>query len=120
VAQTRKKRQTKHRGNAAGVVEARGRTGRPPTPEERKRQARDSARATRLARPPSWKISFRNSGIMAAFIYVFLLLTDRPKHGSGAPEAIIVALVAFVGYVPLSYYIERFTWRRRMRSAAAK
>ena len=28
MAQTRKRRQTKHRGNAAGMVESRGRTGR--------------------------------------------------------------------------------------------
>ena len=36
MAQTRKRRQTKHRGNAAGMVEARGRTGRKPTDAERK------------------------------------------------------------------------------------
>jgi hypothetical protein len=35
MAQTRRKRQTKHRGNAAGVVESRGRTGRKPTPGEK-------------------------------------------------------------------------------------
>jgi hypothetical protein len=28
MAQTKKKRSTKHRGNAAGIVETRGRTGR--------------------------------------------------------------------------------------------
>ena len=40
MAQTKRKRRTKHRGNAAGTIEARGRTGRPPTPEERKKQER--------------------------------------------------------------------------------
>ena len=29
MAQTKKKRNSKHRGNAAGIVETRGRTGRP-------------------------------------------------------------------------------------------
>ena len=33
MAQTKRKRRTKHRGNAAGQVETRGRTGRPPSPD---------------------------------------------------------------------------------------
>ena len=36
MAQTKRKRRTKHRGNAAGSVEARGRTGRKPTDQERR------------------------------------------------------------------------------------
>ena len=35
MAQTKRKRRTKHRGNAAGMVETRGRTGRKPGPAER-------------------------------------------------------------------------------------
>jgi hypothetical protein len=31
MAQTKRKRRTKHRGNAAGTIESRGRTGRKPT-----------------------------------------------------------------------------------------
>ena len=45
MAQTRRKRQTKHRGNAAGVVESRGRTGRKPTAAEKSGKAGDAARA---------------------------------------------------------------------------
>ena len=40
MAQTKRKRRTKHRGTAAGTIEARGRTGRPPTADERKKQSR--------------------------------------------------------------------------------
>ena len=50
MAQTKRKRRTKHRGNAAGSIEARGRTGRKPTPEEMKKDAR----ARRQAKPPTW------------------------------------------------------------------
>ena len=39
MAQTKRKRRTKHRGNAAGSIEARGRTGRKPTAEESKQSA---------------------------------------------------------------------------------
>ena len=38
MAQTKRKRRTKHRGTAAGTIQTRGRTGRPPTAEERKKQ----------------------------------------------------------------------------------
>ena len=45
MAQT--KRKTKHRGNAAGVVESRGRTGRKPTAEEKKRNRKTSTTSSR-------------------------------------------------------------------------
>ena len=47
MAQTKRKRQTKHRGNAAGVVESRGRTGRKPTADEKSGKATESAKARR-------------------------------------------------------------------------
>ncbi len=50
MAQTkRKKRTTKHRGNAAGSIEARGRTGRKPTAEEQKKAGRQTARDKRIS-----------------------------------------------------------------------
>ena len=36
MAQTKRKRRSKHRGTAAGTIEARGRTGRKPNAEEQK------------------------------------------------------------------------------------
>ena len=55
MAQTKRKRRTKHRGTAAGTIQTRGRTGRPPTAEERKKQDRSEARERRLNTPPTWK-----------------------------------------------------------------
>ena len=57
MAQTKRKRRTKHRGNAAGVVESRGRTGRRPTAEERK-ATRQSSLEDRRNRVPTWKGAF--------------------------------------------------------------
>ena len=37
MAQTKRKRRSKHRGTAAGTIEARGRTGRKPTANEQKK-----------------------------------------------------------------------------------
>ena len=54
MAQTKRKRRTKHRGNAAGSIEARGRTGRKPTEEERRKLSASDARQERreLRAPP--------------------------------------------------------------------
>ena len=48
MAPTKKKRSTKHRGNAVGMVESRGRTGRKPAPGERKLTAKEEARQRAL------------------------------------------------------------------------
>jgi hypothetical protein len=113
VAQTKKKRQTKHRGNAAGMVEVRGRTGRPPSAEQKKLEAKALAREKRLSRPPSWKISTRNSAVMAAIIFLFLSFTKKNELVGD----LVVALLAFAVYVPGGYYMEHFMWKRRMKGS---
>ena len=50
MAPTKRKRRSKHRGNAAGTIEARGRTGRKPSPEEQKKADKATARERRTQR----------------------------------------------------------------------
>jgi hypothetical protein len=114
MAQTKRKRRTKHRGNAAGSIEARGRTGRPPTADERKKADRNKLREERLLKEPTWKQSFRRASLAAGLMFVFLLLTDHTKKGSPIITAVLFAIIAMVIYVPAGYYLERFLWRRRM------
>jgi hypothetical protein len=114
MAQAKKKRRTKHRGTAAGAVEARGRTSRPPSPEERKRQAKDRTRAARVAKPPTWSGSAKRAALAAVFMFGFLLLTTHPKHGSALVSAALFAIVALVIYLPAGYYLELYLYRRRM------
>jgi Flp pilus assembly protein TadB len=118
MAQT--KRKTKHRGNAAGVVESRGRTGRPPTAAERsaaarEKQAKRAARENRYDRPPTWKSAFYRA-LLAAFIMtaacVFLVKSTA---------LVVVSFpLALVLYVPVSYYSDMWMYRRRMRSKRAQ
>jgi cation transport ATPase len=114
MAQTKRKRQTKHRGNAAGVIEARGRTGRPPSAEEKKRQTKTDAREARLNRQPTWKGAFTRAAMLGPIMFAFLMLTDHPKHGSALLGAFIFAVFAVIIYTPGGFYIETFLWRRRM------
>jgi Flp pilus assembly protein TadB len=112
MAQTKRKRRSKHRGNAAGTIEARGRTGRPVTADERKKQTRQSARERRLNTPPTWKSSLTRAGFAAGILFVFLLATTK-NHS--VFQAISFAVFAMVLYVPAGYYMERFLYQRRMR-----
>jgi hypothetical protein len=119
MAQTKKKRRTKHRGNAAGMVESRGRTGRKPgAGEASKASVKADARQRRmdrLDREPTWR-SAANRAIIATIFFAVLvvLLFDRP-----VTEAVMLATFMLVLYVPLTYYTDLFIYRRRQRKKAA-
>jgi hypothetical protein len=115
MAQTKKKRRTKHRGTAAGSISARGRTGRPPTADERKKQSRAQAREARLNKEPTWRSAFNRAGLAAAFMFIFLLLTSK----GNVAAAVLFAVFAFALYVPSGYYLEMWMWRRRQRKRDA-
>jgi hypothetical protein len=115
MAQTKRKRRTKHRGNAAGTVEVRGRTGRPPTPEERKKQNREKMREARLSMPPTWNGAVKRALLAAGFMFIFLLITSK----GNIVAALAFGLFAMVLYIPSGYYLELYLFRRRMRKKDA-
>src|SRR5579884_1197700 len=117
MAQTRRKRRTKHRGTPAGTIQTRGRTGRPPTPQERKKQERMSARDKRLNTPPTWKSSATRALLAAAIVFVFILLETKKNRVVSAVE---FSLVALVFYIPAGYYLELTLYRRRQRKQMVK
>ena len=116
MAQTKRKRRTKHRGNAAGTVEARGRTGRPPTPEERKKQQRAQRPQARAPKPPTWNAAAKKGGLASCFILIFLLVTNHFK----VVPALVFAILAMLLYVPSGYYLDGFIYRRYQRKQLQK
>ena len=114
MAQTKRKRRTKHRGNAAGVVESRGRTGRRPTAEEQKKSDRQSARQARLDRPPTWKSAFFKAALMAGLLFVF---TQVGLFGSKAEisQSILICAFALLLYTPIAYMTDKFVYTRAQR-----
>ena len=110
MAQTKRKRQTKHRGTAAGQVTQRGRTSKPPSAEAVKKQKREEAKVSRLTRKPTWSSAALRSALAALFICIFLLVTTH-KPATSVLFAVIAALI----YIPSGFYVETFLWRRRMR-----
>lgn len=118
MAQTKKKRQTKHRGNAAGQIEARGRTGRKPGEGERKLSSRDEAHARRLQRldtPPTWRGAIQRAGVATAFFFILLVLLFREQPFAGK---VFIALFMLLVYIPMGYYTDLFVYRRRQAKRA--
>jgi Flp pilus assembly protein TadB len=112
VAQTKRKRRTKHRGNAAGMVETRGRTGRKPGPAERK----TSARQDRFSKPPSVRSAVQRSAIAAlVFVAAMILIVHQT-----VPASIALGGFVLLFYVPLSYYTDLFLYRRRQAKELEK
>lgn len=118
MAQTRKRRQTKHRGNAAGMVESRGRTGRRPEASERgkSRDPKADARARRLARmdqPPTWRGALNRAAIAALLFGVLMVVIDNPVTTAASLAAVMLLI-----YIPLSYYTDMLIYRRRQKKKA--
>ena len=124
---TRRRRSTKHRGNAAGIIEARGRTGRKPTKSEkgagggrggrpgRTSGGKGSPRAKRYEQPPTWKSAAVRAVLAAAVVYlVSTLLLKRPVK-----DNIILFPIVLVLYAPLIYYTDLWMYKRHVRKKAA-
>lgn len=113
MAQTKKKRRTKHRGNAAGMIETRGRTGRKPNAGEKKLDDKARVRADRLDRlnqPPTWRGSITRAAIATVVFVAALILLFKSPVGQVAGLAGFVFLL----YIPLGYYTDMFLYRRRI------
>jgi Flp pilus assembly protein TadB len=120
MAQTKRKRRTKHRGNAAGIVEHRGRTSRPPSPAERKKQQKEAARSSRFAKPPTWGSAATRALVMIALVVPFFVIGFHKPLGS----ALALGVVALIFYVPMGYYMDKRMYRwhqqRQARTGAKR
>jgi hypothetical protein len=118
MAQTKRRRQSKHRGNAAGVVESRGRTGRKPTAAEKSGDARALAREKenlldKRDRPPTWRGAFVKAmfaGVVLLLIFILVLKQSNQAIG------LFPVVIAF--YTVVSYYMDKWMFERRKRNKA--
>jgi len=120
MAQTRRKRRTKHRGNAAGVIESRGRTGRKPTAAEKSGKAAEAARAKqqrleRTNRAPTWRGAFLRALVAATALVLLSGLLLKASAG----QSVAYFFVGLIAYTPISYYSDSWLYRRRQAKAKA-
>ncbi len=116
MAQTKRKRRSKHRGNAAGTIEARGRTGRKPTAAEQRKSETKNAREERRFAEPSWTGAATRAGLASVMLFVLFQVGLAGEKQTMVTSAAL-AVAAFLIYVPLGYKVDRIFWERRMRKA---
>jgi hypothetical protein len=116
MAQTKRKRRSKHRGNAAGTVEARGRTGRKPTAAEQRKSESRGAREERRFIEPSWGSAATRAGLASVMLFV-LYQVGLAGEKQTIATSLALSVGAFLLYVPLGYKVDRIFWERRMRKA---
>ena len=118
MAQTKRKRRNKHRGNAVGVVEARGRTSKP---REGSKTAAKPARGARGAlgrqqlKPPTIQASAIKALVGCVILFVFFRFLSK---GTTTGGALSMCAVAFVLYTPIMYWTDKFIYNRKQRQMA--
>ena len=117
MASTKKKRQTKHRGNAAGFVETRGRTGRNRPVAEGSAKGKGAARqgrSNRFNKPPSWSGAAQRAVFAVA---IFVVLAIVALHQKPAPAIALGGFMVLL-YTPMGYYMDSYFYNRRRKQAA--
>ncbi len=117
MAQTKRKRRTKHRGNAAGGIESRGRTGRRLTEDERAKASSSAkgggvARKDRWDAAPTWRGAVNRAAIAAVIFVALVLVVFRQPVKAAIPLGLFMVVV----YIPLGFYTDTWLYKRRQRT----
>jgi hypothetical protein len=118
MAQTKRKRKTKHRGNAAGMIETRGRVAAVLRlalalglgHADAKAKAR-TARVDRMNTPPTWRGAMNRAAIATVIFVVALLVLFKQS----VPQTLGLAGFIFLLYIPLGYYTDLYLYRWRQK-----
>lgn len=119
MSQTKRKRRTKHRGNAAGMVESRGRTSKPQAgaPAKNGRQAgmTRGPRGIVPVKPPTIQGAALKALFGCAILFVFFRFLSK-SNSTG--QALAFCAVAFVMYTPVMYWTDKFIYNRKLKQQA--
>src|SRR3954454_25017239 len=115
MAQTKRKRRTKHRGNAVGKVEARGRTSKPEAPAKNGKSKTTTQRGLgKVAplKPPTWQSAAMKAAFGCVILFVFFTLISK---NTTAGQAFAFSAFAFVFYTPVMFFTDRYIYNRKLR-----
>ena len=112
MGQTKRKRRSKHRGTAAGTIEARGRTSKHAAATN---AAKGGGRQTpRKIGPPTWGKALAKSVFGAILIFALARFGVLGEE-STTLGALALAGFAIVAYTPVMYITDRFQWQRYLK-----
>src|SRR4051794_21089128 len=110
MAQTKRKRRNKHRGNAVGIVEARGRTSKPREGAAKASGGRGTGRGGAAARPlkaPTVQSAAIKAAVGCVILFVFFRFLGNGTTTAGAAT---MCLIAFVLYTPLMFVTDKWVY----------
>src|SRR3954449_5535124 len=121
MAPTKRKRRNKHRGNAVGIVEARGRTSKPREGEGKGGKGASgrggsggrgaTARGTAL-KPPTLQSAAIKAAVGAVILFVFFAVLSK---GTTTGSAAFMSLVAVLLYTPIMYMTDKWIYSRKLK-----
>ncbi len=114
MGQTKRKRRNKHRGNAVGVVEARGRTSKPREGAAKGTTTRTTrgVRAQPALKPPTLKGAATKALVGIVILFVFFRFIGS---GTTTAQALTMCAVAFVLYTTLMYWTDKWIYSRKLK-----
>jgi hypothetical protein len=84
------------------------RNGAKPAAKSRKQPQQRGGRAVRVPPQPSWQRAVRRSLILGAVVLVLFATTSKGHYANAIPLAVIYTAL----FIPFTYYIDRFAYRR--------
>ena len=84
-------------------------------PQPAKGKSSRGSRPARVPPEPTWQRAFKRGGLMGA---VMLVLFAFVLHGGSEVQRVGIAVVYGVLFIPLTYYVDRWTYRTYARRAA--
>ena len=115
MGQTKRKRRNKHRGNAVGVVEARGRTSKPSETAKKNgttRTTRGVSNARPVLKPPTLKSAAIKAFMGIVILFIFFRFIGE---GTSTEQALTMCAVAFVLYTPLMFLTDKWIYSRKLK-----
>ena len=108
-------------GNEVEVTaaELRAKQGKPDKPKQATAAKKGSARPARTGRepqPPSWRRSLKRGSLFGGLIFILVVFV-MPSGGSRG-ASVAMGLFYAVAFIPLTYWIDRLTYRTWQRRQA--
>ena len=84
-------------------------------PQQKRPQRSSRARTTRTPLLPSWRRAAKRSLILGAVIFALFAIVNSKGGKSGYASAALLAVIYTLLFIPFTYYVDRFAYRRFQR-----
>jgi hypothetical protein len=87
------------------------RNGSSPAAQPKGKQQQKGGRAGRVPQPPSWQRAAKRAGLLGIVVFILFSFSASRSH-SGWASALLPAVIYTALFVPFTYMIDRYAYRR--------